>query len=235
MSITENVKSILERIEFAAKAAGVSARDVSLVAATKMNDAAAVAEAISAGVSACGENRVQELITKNAQNAYAGAPIHFIGHLQKNKVNQVVGICDIIESVDSAELLELINKRAALLGIKQSVLLEVNIAGEDSKSGLLPDELERVLSKAADYPSVLVRGLMAIPPISSKKGENRPYFAGMYKLSVDIRKKKYDNVFMDFLSMGMSGDFEDAIAEGSNMVRVGSAIFGARTYPQSAI
>ena len=230
MSIAENVNTVFSRIESAANSVARLPQEITLVAATKMNSAERVAEAICAGIKVCGENRVQELVEKNAQSAYAGASVHFIGHLQKNKIRQVVGICDLIQSVDSIELLSLIDSRAKALGIKQDVLLEINIGGEETKSGMKESELYSFLEKAGSYNSVCIRGLMAIPPISSKKGENRAYFARMYKLFIDNSIKKYDNISMDFLSMGMSDDFEDAIAEGSNMVRVGSAIFGARPY-----
>ncbi len=235
MDITENVRNVQARIAAAALKAGRKPEEIHLVAATKTNSADIVASAIAAGIKICGENRVQELVEKNAQGAYSGSRLHFIGHLQKNKVKQVVGACDLIQSVDSTELLSLINQRAEALGIVQSVLLEINIAGEQSKSGMEPGELESILEAAAKFPCVLIQGLMAIPPISVTEGGNRPYFDRMYQLYIDISAKKYDNVSMDFLSMGMSGDFEDAIAEGSNMVRVGSAIFGARVYPQAAL
>ena len=164
---------------------------------------------------------------------YEGAQLHFIGHLQKNKVRKAVGVCNLIQSVDSTKLLEQINKQAAKLDIIQDVLLEVNIGEEESKSGLRAEELTPILEKAAELDSVHVRGLMAISPISDFPGQNRVYFARMLQLFIDISAKKYDNVSMDFLSMGMSHDFEDAIAEGSNMIRVGSAIFGSRMLPPS--
>ncbi|MCI6647174.1 MAG: YggS family pyridoxal phosphate-dependent enzyme [Oscillospiraceae bacterium] len=225
MNIEDNVARIRERMD---RAAG--GRPVTLVAATKMNDAQAVRRAIAAGVDACGENRVQEMMEKLGQDAYAGAPLHFIGSLQKNKVKFVVGNCDLIHSVNSVELLEAIARKAAALDIVQDVLLEVNIAAEASKTGFLPEYLPQLLESAGNFSSVRVRGLMAIPPIAEKPGENRRYFAQMRELFIDIGAKKYDNVTMDFLSMGMSEDFEDAIAEGSNMIRVGSAIFGPRNY-----
>ena len=205
-----------------------------LVAASKMNGAEAVREAIAAGVDACGENRVQELVEKNAQGAYAGAPLHFIGHLQKNKIKYLVGVADLIESVDSEELLRLIDARALKLGVTQDVLLEVNIGGEAAKSGFDPADLPAALEFCGTLSAVRVRGLMSIPPAAEIPGASRPYFAAMRELYVDIGAKKYDNVSMDFLSMGMSGDFEDAIREGANMVRVGSAIFGPRNYGTSA-
>jgi pyridoxal phosphate enzyme (YggS family) len=225
--IAENIKTIRTNI---AAALDGAARRVLLVAATKMNDAAAVREAVAAGVDACGENRVQEFLEKDAQGAYDGCPKHFIGRLQHNKVNKIVGRVDLIESVDSAALLRLIDRRAAALGIRQDVLLEISIAGEAQKSGAAPAELPALLDAAAACPAVSVRGLMCIPPIQSFPGENRRYFAAMRQLFVDNSGKKYDNVSMDFLSMGMTDDYADAVAEGANMVRIGTGIFGRRQY-----
>ena len=230
MSIEENVRHIRQEIARAALAAGRDPAQIQLCAATKMNDAQAVRRAIEAGVDCCGENRVQELAAKQAENAYAGVPVHFIGHLQTNKVRQVVGQVDLIQSVDSARLLQAINNEAQRRGIVQNVLLEVNIAGESSKSGFLADEILPFMENIAQYPNVCVMGLMAIPPISQKKGDNVKFFQKISDLCVDIRGKKYDNVKVDCLSMGMSGDFADAIACGSTMVRIGTAIFGARNY-----
>ena len=230
MSIEENVRRIRQEIAQAALAAGRDPSHIQLCAATKMNDAQAVRRAIRAGVDCCGENRVQELVAKQAENAYAGVPVHFIGHLQTNKVRQVVGQVDLIQSVDSARLLQAINNEAQRRGIVQNVLLEVNIGGESSKSGFLADEILPFMENIAQYPNVCVMGLMAIPPISQKKGDNVKFFQKISDLCVDIRGKKYDNVKVDCLSMGMSGDFADAIACGSTMVRIGTAIFGARNY-----
>ena len=230
MSIEENVRRIRQKIARAALAAGRDPSQIQLCAATKMNDAQAVRRAIAAGVDCCGENRVQELAAKQAENAYAGVPVHFIGHLQTNKVRQVVGQVDLIQSVDSARLLQAINNEAQRRGIVQNVLLEVNIGGESSKSGFLADEILPFMENIAQYPNVCVMGLMAIPPISQKKGDNVKFFQKISDLCVDIRGKKYDNVKVDCLSMGMSGDFADAIACGSTMVRIGTAIFGARNY-----
>ena len=179
------------------------------------------------------DSEFQEMMDKLGQGAYEGAPLHFIGSLQKNKVKFVVGNCDLIHSVNSVSLLEAINKRAMALGIVQDVLLEINIAKEDSKTGFLPELLPEFLETAGNLPGIRIRGLMAIPPIPKKIGENRLYFAQMRELFIDIGTKKYYNVSMDFLSMGMSNDYEDAILEGSNMVRVGTAIFGARNYGQT--
>ena len=230
MSIRENIAEIRRRIDEAARETGRTGADITLVGASKMNDAAACQEAIAAGIDVLGENRVQEMVAKLAENAYDGAPLHFIGHLQTNKVRQVVGKVDLIQSVDSPELLAMIEKRAAGQGIVQDILLEVNIGGEAAKSGVAPAALPELLETAAGCAHIRVRGLMAIPPVAETSDGNHAYFAKMHELFVDIGRKKYDNVFMDFLSMGMSGDFEDAISAGANMVRVGSSIFGARDY-----
>jgi len=228
--IRENIAVIRSRMDAAAIAAGRNPGEIRLCAATKMNDADRVRAAIRGGVDLCGENRVQELQQKQPLGAYEGAPIHFIGHLQTNKVKNVVGQVDVIQSVDRIAVLEAIITCALKKGIRQQVLLEVNIGGEESKSGFTPEETLQIASKMGGYPGVLVQGLMAIPPVSTQKGENLRYFAEMRQLFIDISQKKYDNVSMVCLSMGMSDDFEDAIACGSTMIRVGTAIFGARDY-----
>ncbi|MBQ2204097.1 MAG: YggS family pyridoxal phosphate-dependent enzyme [Oscillospiraceae bacterium] len=233
MSIAENVAQIRKRMSAAAIAAGRDPKEVSLLAATKMNDADRVKEAVAAGVDACGENRVQELVQKQPLGAYEGVPVHFIGRLQTNKVNKVVGKVDLIESVDRLELLEVVNKTALRLGIRQDILFEVNIGGEEQKGGFTPEETLALAAKMGDYPGVKLCGLMTIPPISEKKGDNCKYFEKMRNLFIDIREKKYDNVSMVCLSMGMTDDFEDAISEGSTMIRVGTAIFGARNYAKT--
>ena len=228
--IGKNVEHVKAEIAQAAGAAGRDPAEILLVAATKMNNAAAVRAAIRAGVDICGENRVQEMLEKNAQGAYEGAPLHFIGHLQKNKVRQVVGLCELIHSVDSLSLLQEIAKTAEKRGLVQDVLLEINIGNEESKSGFSPEEIGMALEEAAKMNAIRVRGLMAIPPICEKPEENRPFFLKMQKLFVDNCRKKYDNISMDFLSMGMSGDYTEAIRCGANMVRVGTGIFGPRNY-----
>ena len=230
MSIAENVARIRAEMAEAAIACGRDPKEIKLCAATKMNDAEAVRQAIAAGVDCCGENRVQELTQKLAQNAYEGAPVHFIGHLQTNKVKQVVGKVDLIQSVDSERLLAAIQKEAEKQGIIQDILLEVNVGEEASKSGFGVEDILPLMEKVTEFPNICIKGLMAIPPISQKKGENLKFFQKMFQLSVDIKTKKYDNVMVDCLSMGMSGDYPDAIACGSTMIRVGTAIFGARNY-----
>ena len=230
MSIAENVKLIKENIAAAAMRCGRDPKEIKLVAATKMNDADRVREAIAAGVDICGENRVQELSEKLAQGAYDGCPLHFIGHLQKNKVKYIVGKVELIHSVDSVSLAQEINRRAAALGLTQDILLEVNIGAEENKSGFAPEELSSALDEIAQFSSVRVLGLMAIPPICEISENNRVYFKRMKQLFIDIGQKKYDNVCMLLLSMGMSADYEVAVEEGANLVRVGTGIFGARNY-----
>ena len=230
MSIAENVARIRAEIDRAAVAVGRDPGEIQLCAATKMNDADAVRQAIAAGVDCCGENRVQELTVKLREDAYQGAPVHFIGHLQTNKVRQVVGKVDLIQSVDSERLLREINREAARQGLVQQVLLEVNIGNEASKSGFQAEEILPFLEKCGEYSNICIKGLMAIPPISHNMGDNVKFFQKMSQLYVDIRRKKYDNVMVDCLSMGMSDDFTDAVKWGSTMVRVGTAIFGARNY-----
>ena len=230
MSIAENVARIKAEMAAAATAAGRDPKEILLCAATKMNDAENVRQAIAAGVDCCGENRVQELMQKLSENAYEGVPVHFIGHLQTNKVKQVVGKVSLIHSVDSMRLLEAIAKEAAKQNILQDILLEINIGQEDSKSGFCKDDLPSVLEKIRDFSNIRVRGLMAIPPICQNSTDNHKFFQEMCKLAVDIKGKKYDNVSVEIMSMGMSDDFADAIACGSTMIRVGTAIFGARGY-----
>ena len=229
MSIAENIAAIREKIDAAARESGRTGADITLVGASKMNDAAACRQAIAAGIDVLGENRVQEMTAKLADNAYEGAPLHFIGHLQRNKVRQVVGKAALIQSVGSEALLLEIEKEAAKQDLVQDILLEVNIGGEEAKSGFSPEELPAAAETAAQLAHVRVRGLMTIPPADATREENMVYFRKVQALYVDINAKVYDNK-MEYLSMGMSGDFEDAIRAGSNMVRVGTAIFGQRYY-----
>lgn len=230
MSIRENIEAVRAKIAEAAKAAGRDPAEITLVGASKMNDAAACREAIAAGIDALGENRVQEMAGKLAENAYDGAPLHFIGHLQRNKVRQVVGKAALIQSVGSDPLLDEIEKQAGKLGIIQDILLEVNVGGEEAKSGFAPGEIFAAAGRAKTLPHVRLRGLMTVPPIETTAGENLTNFKKVNRLYVDINQKLYDNTF-DILSMGMSGDYPDAISAGATMVRVGTAIFGHRVYP----
>lgn len=229
MSISENIAAIRREIHLAAAKTGRTEADIILVGASKMNDAAACREAIAAGIDVLGENRVQEMTQKLAENAYDGVPLHFIGHLQRNKVKQVVGKAALIQSVSSTALLDEIEKNAEKLGIIQDILLEVNIGGEEAKSGFAPGALNEAACYAKTLPHVRVLGLMTIPPVETEPHGNMPLFARMKALYVDINKNIYDNK-LKYLSMGMSGDYAEAIEAGSNMVRVGTAIFGARNY-----
>ena len=229
MSISENIAAIRREIHLAAAKTGRTGADITLVGASKMNDAAACREAIAAGIDVLGENRVQEMTQKLAENAYDGVPLHFIGHLQRNKVKQVVGKAALIQSVSSTDLLDEIEKNAGKLGIVQDILLEVNIGGEEAKSGFAPGALNEAACYAKTLPHVRVLGLMTIPPVETEPHGNMPLFARMKALYVDINQNIYDNK-LKYLSMGMSGDYAEAIEAGSNMVRVGTAIFGARNY-----
>ena len=229
MSIAENIAHIRQEIDAAARETGRTGREITLVGASKMNDAARCQEAIAAGIDALGENRVQEMTEKLKENAYDGAPLHFIGHLQRNKVKQVVGKAVLIQSVGSTELLDEIEKVAARMELTQDILLEVNIGGEEAKSGFAPDALPQAAAYAKTLPHIRVRGLMTIPPVAVEKGGNIPYFEKVYRLFVDISREMYDNKW-EYISMGMSDDYADAVRCGANMVRVGSAIFGTRNY-----
>ena len=229
MSIAENIGKIRQRMAAAAEAAGRDPGEVLLVGASKMNDADACRQAIAAGIDALGENRVQELLEKYGQGAYTGAPLHFIGHLQRNKVRQIVGKVELIHSVSSLALLDEIQRQAEKQELVQQVLLEVNIGGEESKSGFAPDQIPEAARYAAQLPNVSLQGLMTIPPVQQETHGNLPYFQQVYRLYIDIGEKVFHNK-LKYLSMGMSDDFEDAIAAGATVVRVGSAIFGARNY-----
>ena len=229
MSIAENIAQVRANIEAVAQEAGRDPKEITLVGASKRNDAAACREAIAAGIDVLGENRVQEMIQKLSEHAYDGAPLHFIGHLQRNKVKQVVGHVDLIQSVGSIELLDEIEKVAAARDLVQDILLEVNIGREEAKSGFAPDAVFQAAEAAMSRPHVRVRGLMTIPPADADRDANMRYFDKVRALYVDINTNLFHNE-LKYLSMGMSGDYEDAIRTGATMVRVGTAIFGARHY-----
>ena len=226
MDLFQNVRAMQEKIAAAARAAGRNPGEISLCAATKTQTDDAIRAAIAAGIRICGENRVQELTAHLESNAYVGAQVHFIGHLQTNKVKQVAGRVDLIHSVDSQKLLLAIDSQADKLDEVQDILLQANVAREESKGGCLPEQLPALAELALEQPHVRLRGLMAIPPVSSVSGSNRKYFSEMRHFLVDIIGKMADNI--DCLSMGMSADFEDAILEGATLVRVGTALFGPR-------
>ena len=229
MGLRENIAAMRAQLDAAALAAGRDPSEITLLAATKTQSSDAIREAVAAGITVCGENRVQELTAHLDDNAYEGAQVHFIGHLQTNKVKYVVGRVELIHSVSSEKLLLAIDAQADKLRLVQDVLLEVNLAGEESKSGFSPQETVKAAEQVAALSHVRLRGLMCIPPISTRRGENFQYFEALRQLAVDIRQKIVDNRgTLDVLSMGMSGDWQDAVAAGSTCIRVGSALFGPR-------
>lgn len=229
MSLSEHIQTVKANIAAAERAAGRAPGSVTLVAATKTQSSQTIRAAIAAGITVCGENRVQELTAHLEDYAYDGAAVHFIGHLQTNKVKYVVGRVELIESVSSDKLLTAIDAQAAKLGIRQDILLEINIGREESKSGYAPEEALAAAARCASLAHVRLRGLMAIPPAAAAPGANRHFFAEMRKLYVDTGRIMGDNkIDTPYLSMGMSADYMDAVAEGATLVRVGTALFGAR-------
>ena len=228
--MAENVARIRENMAAAAREAGRDPADILLCAACKTRTVEEVIASAALPIDLFGENHVQELVEKTDANAYCGKPGHFIGHLQTNKVNKVVGRAALIESVDSEHLLAAIEKEAAKAGIVQNVLLEVNIGGEESKSGVSPEALWPLLDTAAAQEHIRVKGLMAIPPVNDDDAQNRRYLAAVHDLFVKAGERGYSNVEMQTLSMGMSGDYENAIREGATLVRIGTAIYGERDY-----
>ena len=228
--MAENVARIRENMAAAAREAGRDPADILLCAACKTRTVEEVIASAVLPIDLFGENHVQELVEKTDANAYCGKPGHFIGHLQTNKIKKVLGRASLIQSVDSEHLLAAIEKEAAKAGIVQDVLLEVNIGGEESKSGVSPEQLWPLLDAAAAEEHIRVKGLMAIPPVNDDDAQNRRYLAQVYKLFVQAGERGYQNVKMETLSMGMSGDFENAIREGATLVRIGTAIYGERDY-----
>ena len=226
--LAENLQQVNANIEKACAAVGRAPSEITLVAVSKTKPVSMLQEAYDAGARVFGENKVQEIMDKYDQLP-SDIQWHMIGHLQRNKVKNVVGKVAMIESVGSLELLSAIDKQAEKLGIVQDILLEVNIGGEEAKSGFAPESLEQAAEEAKKCANVRVRGLMCIPPVAEGEHGSLPYFEKVHALFVDINAKLYDNT-LDILSMGMSGDYEDAVRAGATMVRVGTAIFGARNY-----
>ena len=232
MTMEERIAQVRARIDAAARAAGRDPAEVILCAATKVQSSDTIRRAIAAGITVCGENRVQEMTAHLADDAYRGAALHFIGRLQTNKVRQVVGTAELIHSVDSEHLLLAIDRQAEKLGLRQDILIEVNIGGEQSKGGVDARGALALAEQAAALDHVRLRGLMAIPPPAARPEENRPFFVAMRQLFVDIRSKMDDNnAEFNCLSRGMSVDFEEAVAQGATLVRVGTALFGPRPAP----
>ena len=215
--MAENVAHIRENMAAAAREAGRDPADILLCAACKTRTVEEVIASAALPIDLFGENHVQELVEKTDANAYCGKPGHFIGHLQTNKVNKVVGRAALIESVDS-----------------EQILIEINIGGEESKSGVSAESLWPLLDMAAAQPHIRLRGLMAIPPAAATPDETRAFFAQMRELLAKAADRHYENAKMDILSMGMSGDYPDAIREGATIVRIGTAIYGARDYSKKA-
>ena len=226
----EAVEQIRAKMSAAAREAGRDPAAVQLCAACKTRTAATVAASAALPIDVFGENHVQELCANFDAGAYCGKPSHFIGHLQTNKIKKVLGRASLIQSVDSRHLLAAIEKEAAKAALVQDVLLEVNIGAEQSKTGVAPEELWGLLDAAAAQEHIRVKGLMAIPPVNSDDVRNRRYLAQVYQLFVKAGERGYANVSMETLSMGMSGDFENAIREGATLVRIGTAIYGERDY-----
>ena len=228
--IKYNYDFINEKIAEAAMKAGKTRDDITFLSATKTVEPEYINYAISLGLSYIGENKVQELLSKYDQYNLENCSLQFIGHLQSNKVRQIVGKVDLIQTIDSMKLAKEVSKCSLKNNITSDILVEVNIGKEENKSGVMPEMLEELVEEISTLPAVNVKGLMTIPPICEKKDEIRRYFEKMNRLFLDISSKKLDNVSMDILSMGMSSDYYEAILEGANMVRIGSALFGNRIY-----
>lgn len=227
--IKENLDMVQNHIASAASKAGRKAEEVTLIAVSKTKPVSMIEEAYACGCRDFGENKVQELCEK-----YEVLPKdirwHLIGHLQRNKVKYVVDKAYLIHSVDSLRLAEEIRKEAEKKQVHVNILIEVNMAGEESKFGVSPDEVENLVREVAKFPNIHIQGLMTIAPVVEKPEDNAVHFANLRQLSVDIKEKNIDNVNMNVLSMGMTGDYEVAVEEGATYVRVGTGIFGERHY-----
>lgn len=229
-NIDYNIDFINERIAEAAYKSSRNFEDINFMAVTKTVEPMFINRAIEKGIRLIGENKVQELLSKKEYLDLSDCHAHLIGHLQTNKVKQIIGEVSMIESVDSLKLATEISKRSLLCGIVTDCLIEVNIGGEESKTGIRPEMLDELLHQVIELPNIKVRGLMTIPPICDSNSELNKYFSKMHNIFIDIKDKKLDNTDISILSMGMSGDYEQAILCGSNHVRIGSAIFGPRLY-----
>ncbi len=225
-----NYKLINERISEAAQKVGKKREDITLLAATKTVAPDVINHAISLGLDHIGENKVQELVSKYDDYNLSNCSLQFIGHLQTNKVKQIVDKVDLIQSVDSVKLANEIAKQSLKLDKTTDILVEVNIGKEENKSGVYPEQLEELLCQIAQIEGISVKGLMTIPPICENEQKILKYFNNMHNIFIDISQKKLDNISMNILSMGMSADYYEAILQGATMVRVGSSLFGARDY-----
>lgn len=229
MSVGENYEEVLKQVKKATVEAGRKEEDVLLLAVSKTKPVEMLQEVYDKGCRDFGENKVQELCMK-----YDLLPRdirwHLIGHLQTNKVKQIIGKTTLIHSVDSVKLARVIQAESEKKDVYTDILLEVNVSGEDSKFGITPSDLPAVVREIATFSRVRVRGLMTVPPVCKNPDDNAVFFADLRQLSVDIKAEKINNISMDVLSMGMSDDYTVAIREGSSVVRVGSSIFGQREY-----
>lgn len=231
--VAQNVQKIAQDVREAALQAGRDPSEVQVMAVTKTVDPVLVNAAIGAGITLLGENKAQELCAKYDSYHKDGVQIHFIGHLQTNKVRQIVDKVSMVESVDSIKLAREIDRHCAAIGKVMDVLLEVNIGREENKTGIFPELLPALLEEAGKLEHIRVRGLMTIPPMCETEEEVLQYFSQMRQLFIDIKQKKYDNISMEILSMGMSADYLAAVRCGSNIVRIGTAMFGQRNYKRS--
>ena len=226
-TIRDHLNEVRENIQKACEKAGRSPQEVTLIAVSKTKPLFMLEEAYEAGARDFGENKVQEILEKHPKMP-EDARFHMIGHLQRNKVKQVLPHAVLIHSVDSYRLAEQISQEAGKLGITAKILLEVNVAKEESKFGMMPEEVPEMVEQISLLPHLQIEGLMTIAPFVDDPEKNRPVFQKLYQLSVDIKKKNIDNVNMSVLSMGMTGDYQVAVEEGATMIRVGTGIFGAR-------
>ncbi len=229
-SIKENIDIINSNIQSACERSGRKREDVLFLVVSKTIDVERIKEATACGMTSLGENKVQEIMDKYEP---MGKDIkwHLIGHLQTNKVKYIIDKVEMIHSVESVKLAEEINKRAAAKNIMANVLVEVNIANEESKFGIKPEDCEKFIQEISLFPNIIIKGLMTVAPIVDKAEKNRKYFRQMRELMVDINSKNVHNVNMTELSMGMTGDYEVAIEEGATIVRIGTGVFGERVYP----
>ncbi len=229
-NLKQNIEKILEEIKNSAEKVGRNPNDILLCAASKTQTPKTVHECANLPVDLFGENRVQELLRNHGEGAYLNKPLHFIGHLQSNKAKMLVGKCDVIQSVDSEKLMSIINAEAEKIGITQQIMIEINIGGEESKSGITSAQLPDLLNLADNFNNLKIVGLMSIPPRGETPEDSRIYFKKMKCLFDKTNSQQYKNYEGKYLSMGMSADYKIAIEEGSNIVRVGTAIFGQREY-----
>ncbi len=228
--VERNYWEITENIARAAEKSGRKYEDILFLAATKTVEPKVINHAVSLGLKYIGENKVQELLSKYEEYDLKNCDLQFIGHLQTNKVRQIIDKVSMIQSVDSVKLANEISKQSVKNSLVSNILIEVNIGREENKSGVLAEELEELLGRVSEMPNIKVRGLMTVPPICEKKTDVCKFFDKMQQLFIDISAKKMDNICMDYLSMGMSDDYEEAVLSGANMVRIGSRLFGRRIY-----